>query len=146
MAQAHASIMAPAVLDSRLVVEDVPMGLVPIAELGRAAGVPTPIMDAVITLCGALVKRDFRKEGRTLSPSALPGWTGTACWPSCKGGWAAPSARQEPKQKALFSFALNRAFAVPQDAACREKLTAQLERPALIRGSFAGAVGIRALP
>lgn len=73
MAQAHASIMAPAVLDSRLVVEDVPMGLVPIAELGRAAGVPTPIMDAVITLCGALVKRDFRKEGRTLESLGIAG-------------------------------------------------------------------------
>ena len=37
------------------------------------AGVPTPIMDAVITLCGALVKRDFRKEGRTLESLGIAG-------------------------------------------------------------------------
>ena len=73
MTEAHANIMAPGVLDSRLVMEDVPMGLVPIAELGKAAGVPTPIMDAVITLCGALVKRDFRKEGRTLESLGIAG-------------------------------------------------------------------------
>lgn len=73
MTPAHATIMAPAVLDSRLIVEDVPMGLVPISQLGKAAGVPTPIMDAVITLAGALVKRNFWQEGRTLEALGIAG-------------------------------------------------------------------------
>lgn len=72
-AEAHANIMAPGALDSRLIVEDVPMGLVPISELGKAAGVPTPIIDSVITLTGALVRRDFRKDGRTLESLGLAG-------------------------------------------------------------------------
>lgn len=73
MTQAHAGIMAPGVLDSRLIMEDVPMGLVPIAALGRAAGVATPIMDAVITLTGALVGRDFWQSGRTLESLNIAG-------------------------------------------------------------------------
>ena len=73
MTQAHAGIMAPKALDSRLITEDVPMGLVPIAELGRAAGVPTPIFDAVITLASALVQKDLRAGGRTLESLGIAG-------------------------------------------------------------------------
>ena len=73
MSQAHADIMAPGVLDSRLIVEDVPMGLVPISALGRAAGVPTPIIDSVITLTGALVGQDFWKSGRTMESLGIAG-------------------------------------------------------------------------
>ena len=73
MTEAHAGIMAPGTLDSRLILEDVPMGLVPISALGRAAGVPTPILDAVIVLTGALVGQDFRTSGRTLESLGLAG-------------------------------------------------------------------------
>ena len=58
---------------SRLIVEDVPMGLVPISALGRAAGVPTPIIDSVITLTGALVGQDFWKSGRTMESLGIAG-------------------------------------------------------------------------
>ena len=67
--------MAPTKLDSRLIVEDVPMGLVPISALGKAAGVPTPIIDSVITLAGALVKQDFWQTGRTLKSLNIAGLT-----------------------------------------------------------------------
>lgn len=62
-------------LDSRLIVEDVPMGLLPISALGKAAGVPTPIIDSVITLAGALVKQDFWQTGRTLKSLNIAGLT-----------------------------------------------------------------------
>jgi opine dehydrogenase len=52
-------------LPSRFVVEDVPMGLVPLSSLGRMAGVPTPTIDAVITLASHACGEDFWKTGRT---------------------------------------------------------------------------------
>ncbi|MCC7106329.1 MAG: NAD/NADP octopine/nopaline dehydrogenase family protein [Chloroflexi bacterium] len=64
---------APDRLDHRYVTEDVPYGLVPLAELGRAAGVPTPVADALITLASTSLRRDFRAEGRNLKSMGLGG-------------------------------------------------------------------------
>jgi opine dehydrogenase len=38
----------------------------PLSELGKVAGVPTPIFDALITICSFLLDQNFRKEGRSL--------------------------------------------------------------------------------
>lgn len=62
--QAYADIKAPKTIDARYVTEDVPMSLVPISELGRIAGVPTPNIDAVISLTSTIYQKDFRAEGR----------------------------------------------------------------------------------
>lgn len=62
--EAYGDIQAPKTIDARYVTEDVPMSLVPISELGRIAGVPTPNMDAVIQLTSTIYQRDFRAEGR----------------------------------------------------------------------------------
>jgi opine dehydrogenase len=59
-------IKGPASLDHRYLHEDVGWGLVPWAELARTRRVPTPLMDALITLGGALTGRDYRTEGLTL--------------------------------------------------------------------------------
>jgi opine dehydrogenase len=64
---------APTSLDARYVTEDVPFGLVPLAELGRLAGVPTPTAEALTTLASAALGRDFRREGRTLARMGLEG-------------------------------------------------------------------------
>jgi opine dehydrogenase len=64
---------APASLDARYVTEDVPFGLVPSAELGRLAGVPTPISDALIAIASVALARDFNREGRTLERMGLAG-------------------------------------------------------------------------
>lgn len=45
---AYASIDAPRVLTHRYINEDIPTGLVPISELGRAAGMKTPLIDMII--------------------------------------------------------------------------------------------------
>eukprot|EP00999_Lentomonas_sp_LEN2_P000393 NODE_1394_length_878_cov_114.061252_g1348_i0.p1 GENE.NODE_1394_length_878_cov_114.061252_g1348_i0~~NODE_1394_length_878_cov_114.061252_g1348_i0.p1 ORF type:complete len:182 (-),score=50.85 NODE_1394_length_878_cov_114.061252_g1348_i0:333-803(-) len=55
----------------RYVCEDVPTGLVPMSELGKKFGVPTPHMDAIITYAGALWEQDFRANGRTLAALGL---------------------------------------------------------------------------
>jgi opine dehydrogenase len=66
---------APGALNARYVTEDVPYGLVPIAELGRLAGVPTPVAHALTVLASAALGRDFVREGRTLARMGLEGRT-----------------------------------------------------------------------
>lgn len=73
--RAYANIAGPTSLDTRYLIEDVSTGLVPLSELGRAAGVPTPLMDAVIELASTLLHIDFRTAGRTLQRLGLGGMT-----------------------------------------------------------------------
>ena len=62
--------------------EDVGYGLVPMAELGRLAGIATPTIDALVTLAGLAVGIDYRCDGLTLerlgladkTPAELPGF------------------------------------------------------------------------
>jgi opine dehydrogenase len=86
-------IKAPASIDHRFFNEDVPYGLVAISELGRAAGVPTPAVDAVIAIAAIVAARDFRREGLTCERMGVGGmdaaalrellWTGKAELRSC---------------------------------------------------------------
>jgi len=55
----------------RYVIEDVPSGLVPVSELGRKFGVPTPSIDAVIELANTIFEADFRTSGRNLTQLGL---------------------------------------------------------------------------
>jgi opine dehydrogenase len=64
--KAYERIKAPSSLQTRLLLEDVPMGLVPMSELGKLCKVETPIMDMVIGLTSYLLQRDFKAEGRNL--------------------------------------------------------------------------------
>ena len=64
-------VRGPKDLDHRYLHEDVGWGLVPWAELGRTHGVPTPLMDALITIGGALTGRDYRSAGLTLKRLGL---------------------------------------------------------------------------
>jgi opine dehydrogenase len=65
----------PASLQHKYVIEDVPCGLVPMSSLGRAAGVPTPVIDGLVALTSAMLVRDFRTEGRNLDHLGLAGKT-----------------------------------------------------------------------
>jgi opine dehydrogenase len=66
---------APRTLTHRYIFEDVPTSLVPIADLGRHFGAPTPVMEALITLASALHGTDYWATGRTLERLGLKGWT-----------------------------------------------------------------------
>lgn len=66
-------VKGPPSLDHRYLHEDVGWGLVPWSEVGRAVGVSTPLMDALITLGGGLNDRDYRAEGLTLERLGLEG-------------------------------------------------------------------------
>ena len=70
---AYHGIKGPTTLNTRYLFEDIPTGLVPLSLLGRAMGVTTPLMEAVVTLGSALLGRDFWREGRTLEKLGLAG-------------------------------------------------------------------------
>ncbi|HYU12302.1 MAG TPA: NAD/NADP octopine/nopaline dehydrogenase family protein [Stellaceae bacterium] len=57
----------------KYIAEDVPTGLMPMAALGRAAGVATPVLDAVIRLAAILAGNEFAAEARSLDRLGLAG-------------------------------------------------------------------------
>jgi opine dehydrogenase len=65
----------PLSLDHKYVTEDVPCGLVAMSALGGAARVPTPVIDGLIAVTSAMLRRDFRAEGRNLERLGLAGKT-----------------------------------------------------------------------
>ncbi|MEU5363005.1 NAD/NADP octopine/nopaline dehydrogenase family protein [Streptomyces sp. NPDC005925] len=67
----YRTITAPTSLDHRFLQEDVSSTLVPMTELARKAGCPTPMTDALIDFASTLSRRDYRRSGRTL---AKIGW------------------------------------------------------------------------
>ncbi len=69
----HRPALGPKSVQDRLLSEDIPYGLVPLASFGRLAGVPTPLMDSLITLAGAVSGIDYRQEGRTVESLGLEG-------------------------------------------------------------------------
>jgi len=71
----YASLDAPRSLGHRYMTEDLPTGLVPISELGRAAGVPTPFVDLIVDLARAITGIDHREQGRNLRSLGLAGKT-----------------------------------------------------------------------
>ena len=63
----------PRAWDHKYIAEDVPVGLMPMRALGCAAGVPTPRIDAVITLAQTLAGNDFEGSARSLDRMGLAG-------------------------------------------------------------------------
>ncbi len=66
-------VKGPDSLSSRYLTEDVPFGLVPWASLGRAVDVPTPIMNALIEIGGAIMGVNPWEYGRNLAKMGLAG-------------------------------------------------------------------------
>jgi opine dehydrogenase len=69
----NATLKSPSSLDHRYVHEDVGYGLVPMAALGRLAGVSTPTIDALVHLAGLAVGIDYARDGLTLDKLGLAG-------------------------------------------------------------------------
>jgi opine dehydrogenase len=67
------TIRSPPSLDHRYIHEDIGYGLVPMAELGRLAGVATPTMDALVRLAGSALGIDYARDGLTLERLGLAG-------------------------------------------------------------------------
>lgn len=71
--EANRHFRSPATLDHRYVHEDVGHGLVPWAWWARIVGVPTPVIDGLITLASAVNARDYLRDGLTLERMGLDG-------------------------------------------------------------------------
>lgn len=61
----YKNLMITSTIHNRYCIEDIPYSLVPLCALGKLAGVPTPCMDAVVTI-GRAILEDELDEGRTL--------------------------------------------------------------------------------
>jgi opine dehydrogenase len=71
----HRHAKGPNTTINRLLTEDVPYGLVPLASFGRHAGVPTPTMEAVITLSSVINDTDYWETGRSVESLGLGGFS-----------------------------------------------------------------------
>ena len=67
------ALRAPGAIATRWLTEDVPYGLATWAALAAQVGVPTPVMDAVITLASTVLGTDCRAEARRPSDVELIG-------------------------------------------------------------------------
>ena len=68
------------------VLDEVPNSLVPIALLGSAVGVTTPMTRAIIGLASAALGYDFWVEGRSLDKLGLKDMTGEEIMNFVNGG------------------------------------------------------------
>jgi opine dehydrogenase len=69
----YRDIAAPATLDHRYILEDVPMSLVPVASAGRAFGLRTRAVESLILLAELIHNADYWRHGRTLESLGLDG-------------------------------------------------------------------------
>ena len=70
---AYHDIKSPSTIFTRQLTEDIPTGVLPIMELGKAAGVDTPLLESMICICEALLGQDLRSNGRNLKNLGLSG-------------------------------------------------------------------------
>jgi len=73
--QAYAEVKGQKTLYTRYLLEDIPMGLVPMAGLGKLLGVEVGRMETVVKLGEFLTGRDLTTSGRTLENLGLTGMT-----------------------------------------------------------------------
>ncbi|MBF8983832.1 NAD/NADP octopine/nopaline dehydrogenase family protein [Lutibacter sp. B2] len=69
--QAYSEIKGQHSLDTRYILEDIPMGLLPLASMGKLLGVPVDRMEAVIKFCEYFLHKDFSSNGRTIENLGL---------------------------------------------------------------------------
>ncbi len=71
----HEGQVSPSSSKHRYVAEDVPFGLVPLAELALPTGIPMPNTEAMITAASTVNDTDYRANGATLEWMGLEGLT-----------------------------------------------------------------------
>lgn len=72
---AYHDIKSPSTIFTRQLTEDIPTGVLPIMELGKVAGVETPLLESMIHVCEGLLDMDLHSNGRSLKNLGLAGMT-----------------------------------------------------------------------
>ena len=72
---AYHDIKAPGTIFTRQLTEDIPTGVLPIMELGRAAGIDVPLLTSMVNTIEALLDMDLHTNGRSLKNLGLKGKT-----------------------------------------------------------------------
>ena len=72
---AYHDIKAPGSIFTRQLTEDIPTGVLPIMELGKAAGVQVPLLESMVKTIEALLDMDLHTNGRSLKNLGLEGKT-----------------------------------------------------------------------
>lgn len=70
---AYYDIKSPSTIFTRQLTEDIPTGVLPILELGKVAGVNTPLLQSMVHICEGLLNMDLHSNGRTLKNLGLEG-------------------------------------------------------------------------
>ena len=73
--KAYTDIKGPESFDSRYLLEDIPMGLVPLVAIGKHLDVPVDKMETIIKLAEFMLDRDLTTTGRTLENIGLSDMT-----------------------------------------------------------------------
>ena len=71
--RSYEEIQSPRSKDNRFLTQDVPMGLVPMAEIAKIADIPTPFMDSAILMASEIMGEEYRATGRNLDAMGLAG-------------------------------------------------------------------------
>lgn len=72
---AYHDIKAPGSIFTRQLTEDIPTGVLPIMELGKAAGLQVPLLESMVNTIEALLDMDLHTNGRSLKNLGLEGKT-----------------------------------------------------------------------
>lgn len=75
--EGYRGIAAPPNMDSRYMLEDVPMSMVPMASAGRGFGLTPRAIESVIDLAGLVHQTNYWSKGRTLDRLGLEGLSPT---------------------------------------------------------------------
>lgn len=70
---AYYDIKAPGTIFTRQLTEDIPTGVLPIMELGKAAGVKVTLLESMVHTIEALLNMDLHTNGRSLDNLGLAG-------------------------------------------------------------------------
>ena len=70
---AYHDIKAPGTIFTRQLTEDIPTGVLPIMELGKAASVDVPLLTSMVNTIEALLDMDLHTNGRSLKNLGLEG-------------------------------------------------------------------------
>jgi opine dehydrogenase len=101
---AYAGIKAPTTLDHRYMLEDVPTGLIPLLELGAAAGLALPTLTRLVDQVRVLMGGEPWPQQRTLDVLGLDGLDTLGIRALVEGGLAPVVADRRPALVPQFAF------------------------------------------